>query len=175
MNEPVDNTAEKKSQPAMTVLSQYVKDLSFENPNAPGITAEMAKNRPQMNININVTNRMIEKDTFEVLLTVKARAEVGEKVGFVCEIDYGAAVRLANEIKPEVKEAILAVHVPQLIFPYARQLMSDATIQAGFPPLLINPVNFHEMLTRAKKKQAEKAGNNDDETVIPQPIADGNA
>ena len=168
-----ESQPQTQAKPALTVLSQYIKDLSFENPNAPGILTEMAQNQPQMNINLNVTNRMIDAEQYEVVLSLKTKADVGEKVGFVAELDYAASVRITEGLKPEIKEILLAVQVPQLLFPFARQLLSETTSQAGSPPLLINPVDFQGMLIRAKQQAA--AQKEAEKETDPEAVAQGDA
>jgi preprotein translocase subunit SecB len=122
------------------VLAQYIKDLSFENPGAP----QSLRNRgtpPAINITINVTTGQINNGEVEVELKIDARAMVNDAVLFAIELAYGGMFRLTN-IPQEAVQPILMIECPRLLFPFARQIIADASRNGGFPPLLIDPVDF---------------------------------
>lgn len=138
------------------VHAQYVKDFSFENPNAPGILRP-SKSRPEMDINILIDASRIaddqNPDLYESALTLKIKAVRDGQVVFICEIVYAALVTIkdapADRINP-----ILYVDVPAMIFPFARQLVATATAAGGIPPLYLNPVDFRSMFVSQNREQA---------------------
>jgi preprotein translocase subunit SecB len=122
------------------VLAQYIKDLSFENPGAP----QSLRNRstpPAINITINVTTGQMVNNEVEVELKIDARATASDAVLFAIELTYGGMFRLTN-IPQEAIQPLLMIECPRLLFPFARQIISDASRNGGFPPLLIDPVDF---------------------------------
>ncbi len=127
--------------PVMRVVAQYLKDLSFENPNAPGIYGEM-KNSPQIDVNVDVSARGIGQDHYEVELSVSAKATgPEEKPAFVVESTY-AGVFLLQGVPEEHLEPVMVVECPRLLFPFLRQIIADATRNGNFPPLLLEPIDF---------------------------------
>lgn len=136
------------------VLAQYVKDLSFESPGAPQSLRERGA-PPAINITINVEPGPVTNDEVEVDLRVEAQAKVGEKVLFAIELSYCGLFRLTN-IPPEAVQPILRIECPRLLFPFARQILADASRNGGFPPLLIDPIDFLA-LYRQRLAQAQQA------------------
>jgi preprotein translocase subunit SecB len=122
------------------VLAQYVKDLSFENPGAPGSLRGRSGN-PNIAITINVQPGTVANDECEVELRLDAKATVGDDVVFAIELVYAGLFRLTN-IPPEAIQPILRIECPRLLFPFARQILADASRNGGFPPLLIDPIDF---------------------------------
>lgn len=151
------------------IHTQYVKDLSFENPNAPDtLRAGQAGGQagPKMDININLDVRPIEdkdiKSLYEVVLTLSATAKRDDTTVFLAELQYGIVASLEN-VPEDQHHPVLLIEVPRMAFPFARQILADATAAGGYPPLLLNPVDFHAMyLDRFKDEiesaQKEKAG-----------------
>lgn len=130
----------------ITVNAQYVKDLSFENPRAPQSLMQQAA-QPQVEINVDVKAQNLGPETYEVVLTINAAAKVQDEPIFLVELAYGAVVSVQNA--PEsMLPAIILVETPRLIFPFARAIVADATRDGGFPPLMINPIDFSELLQR---------------------------
>ena len=135
--------AENEAQGApqnLGVLAQYVKDLSFENPGAPQ-SLRARSNPPGINITINVTTGQPVNNEAEVELKIDARAQVDGHTLFAVDLSYAGMFRLTN-IPPEAVQPILMIECPRLLFPFARQVVADATRNGGFPPLLIDPVDF---------------------------------
>jgi preprotein translocase subunit SecB len=124
----------------MGVLAQYVKDLSFENPGAPG-TLQPRQKTPQLNISIGVQPKQLSDTDYEVELKLDARAVDGETVLFAIELVYAGAFRLTN-VKAEDVQPITMIECPRLLFPFARQILADASRNGGFPPLLLDPIDF---------------------------------
>jgi preprotein translocase subunit SecB len=126
--------------PSLNVLAQYVKDLSFENPGAPGFTPQL-DNPPALNVQINVNAKPLSDTEFEVELVIEGKAELAQRVLFAIELVYAGVFRVQNLPKDAVHPFIL-VECPRLIFPFARQIIADVVRNGGFPPLLLDPVDF---------------------------------
>lgn len=142
----------------LVINAQYVKDQSFENPNAPDIFSAIAQGTPNLNISIDVTPKHLKDRTYEVVLTLRADARLEDTVAFLSEIDFAAVVTLGESLSEAQTEQMLMIHTPQYIFPFARAVMASATREGGFPPLVINPVDFGELYrTRQKKAEASAA------------------
>jgi preprotein translocase subunit SecB len=139
--------------PVLIINAQYLRDLSFENPRAPeSLIGQTAP--PEVGVEIDVKARQLNPELFEVVLSIQVEARAANEVTFLVELDYGAVVTIRNA-SPEMIAALILVEAPRLIFPFARAIISDATRDGGFPPLLINPVDFAD-LQRRKAKQAEQ-------------------
>jgi preprotein translocase subunit SecB len=132
----------------LIVNAQYIKDLSFENPRAPqSLTQQNAA--PAVEINVDVNAQNLSPETYEVVLTVKAGAKINGETLFIAELAYGAVVTVRN-VPREALPAALLVETPRLMFPFARNIIADATRDGGFPPLMINPIDFTELLRRGQ-------------------------
>jgi preprotein translocase subunit SecB len=150
-----DATAQP-SEPPITINGQYIKDLSFEAPTAPGIFGLMQEQEPRINVNIDVNAQPMQDEIFEVVLHVKADCKVGETIAFIVELAYGGLFTL--KVPPEHLQPILLVECPRLLFPYVRYIVSDATRDGGFPPLLLGPVDFVAMYqNQVQQQQAAQA------------------
>jgi len=143
--------------PSLSVLTQYVKDFSFENPNSPNSLLPK-ETQPEINININVNANPMSETDFEVILHLEAKAGQGKDMVFNVDLSYAGIFRLVN-IPDEAKHPAILIECPRLLFPFARQIVSDATRNGGFPPLMIDPVDFGRLYqTRmAQAQQAEAA------------------
>jgi preprotein translocase subunit SecB len=128
------------AQPSLNVLAQYVKDLSFENPNAPA-SLQQHPQQPSINIQINVNARPLAASDFEVELKVEGRAQMQEQFLFGFDLLYAGVFRITN-VPQENLHALLMIECPRLLFPFARELVASATRNGGFPPLMIDPVDF---------------------------------
>jgi preprotein translocase subunit SecB len=130
-------------QPNLSVVTQYVKDFSFENPGAPG-SLRARTGQPSINIAIGVTTNPLGNNEYEVELKIDARAVDGQTVLFAIELVYAGVFRFQN-IAPENARPVALIECPRLLFPFARQIVADASRNGGFPPLLIDPVDFVAM------------------------------
>ena len=143
----------------IAIHAQYVKDLSFENPNTPE-SLRGGKTMPVMDVNIGMDARKIADDKIpflnEVVLNVRAEAKRDDKVVFIAELQYGVTASL-NDMPEESHHPVLLIEIPRLAFPYARQILSDMTVQGGYPPLLLNPVDFQALYMDRFKDEIEKA------------------
>ena len=136
-----DNTAQPSSgAPALNALGQYLKDLSFENPNAPRSLAPPDK-PPNIQVQVNVDAKQLAPTDFEVSLKLDAKAGEGADVLFKLDLEYAGVFRLTN-IPQEQVHPIVMIECPRLLFPYVRQIVSDATRDGGFPALFLDPIDF---------------------------------
>ncbi len=145
-------------QPRLNVLAQYVKDLSFENPDGPKAFNANPQQQPKINIGINVTATRLTASDTEVSIKLEATAKDGEKTLFAAELVYSGVFRFTNIPENQI-EAIAMVECARLLFPFARQVLADATRNGGFPPLLVDPVDFATMYReRARRGLPGTAG-----------------
>ena len=136
-NKPVNNT---KTNSQIIVHAQYIKDLSFENPNAPQILIA-GPSKPDVEIAVNVGAEIINKDQYEVTLKIAAKAIAGKTTLFLVELTYAGLVTPEGATADEVNPLIM-IEAPRLLFPFARAIISEATRDGGFMPLNIQPVDF---------------------------------
>jgi preprotein translocase subunit SecB len=136
----------------LLINAQYIKDLSFENPRAPQSLTQPTST-PAVEINVDVKAQNLGGDTYEVVLTVNASAKLNDEALFLVELTYGAVVTARN-LPREMLPPALLVEVPRLMFPFARNIVADATRDGGFPPLMINPIDFTELLRRNQSEPA---------------------
>jgi len=122
------------------VLAQYVKDFSFENPGAPQSLSPQTT-QPQISLQINVTPKQISNTDFEVELKIDGNAKVGTTVLFNFELAYGGVFRLQNVAQENVGPLVM-IEAPRLLFPFAREVVARAVAAGGFPPLMVDPVDF---------------------------------
>jgi len=142
--------------PQIGVIAQYVKDLSFENPNAPAVY--QWQGQPQMDVQFNIGSQPVGQDLHEVVLKVDIAAKADEGTAFQMELLYGGLFALRN-LPAEQLQPFLLAEAPRILFPFARRIISDATIDAGFPPLLLDPIDFASLyMQRAAQQQAESTG-----------------
>ncbi|WP_175868425.1 protein-export chaperone SecB [Bartonella gabonensis] len=142
-------------EPVFAVLTQYLKDLSFENPNAPHSLRAREKS-PQIDININVNANPIGDDNYDVVLSLSVKANDDTETLFHVELIYGGVFHLKNITQGHVMPLVF-IECPRLLFPFARQIISDATQNGGFPPLWIDPIDFAALF---QKRLAEEQKDN---------------
>ena len=148
--------ADGQANPSMNILAQYVKDFSFENPHAPNSLRPRDK-APEINININVNPNALSETDFEVELKLDAKATDGDEVLFNVELVYAGIFRMTGMPQEMVQMAVL-IEAPRLLFPFARQIMADATRNGSFPPLMIDPVDFAQLFQQRMAQQGEAQG-----------------
>lgn len=138
-------------QPSLKILGQYLKDLSFENPNAP-LSLAPQQQQPDINISVNVNARNLGPSDFEVELHLDAKATADGKVIFAADLLYAGMFRLENFPANLLHPAVL-IECPRMLFPFARQILADATRNGGFPPLMLDPIDFTVMYQRRLQQQ----------------------
>src|SRR4029077_13051593 len=132
--------------------AQYIKDMYFENPRAPQSLIQPT-NQPDVEINIDVKAQHLRPDVFEVVLTINATARAQGETVFLVALAYGSVVRIKNAAA-ELLPMLILVETPRIVFPFARAIIANATRDGGFPPLMINPIDFAELLRRQQAAQA---------------------
>lgn len=155
-----ENAQQTAPESQLNILAQYVRDVSFENPLAPD-SLRSERGNPSMDINIGVDARKIPDDKmenmYESIINLRAIARPQEEDPlFILELQYGMTV-LLNDIPEENHHPVLLIEVPRLAFPFVRQIVSDMTSQGGFPPLMLNPVDFQSLYMERFKNEIDAA------------------
>ena len=152
---PTGNGAAGAPPPQLIVNAQYIKDLSFENPRAPQSLMQQ-RSAPEVAIEVDVKARNLAPEVYEVLLTISGNARVEGEPVFIVQLTYAGMVTVRNAGQ-EIMPALLLIETPRLLFPFARGVVANATRDGGFPPLLINPIDFSELLRREQAKAQSEA------------------
>ena len=146
----------EKQQPEspLYIHHQYIKDFSFEN--LSDLSKERAQDvEPGADINIETNAKPLNENTYEVSLKVTITAKHGEEKDYILELVYGAAVSIHKSIEEKLVPAILMVHVPTLLFPYVRNIVSETTAQGGFQPIYLQPVDFGHLFAQQQVQQGQ--------------------
>jgi preprotein translocase subunit SecB len=146
--------AEQAEAPRLLIQTQFIKDLSFENPRAP-LSLEQGQPRPEIGVRVDVRAQPMKDERYEVALQLNVDAKAGEEPIFVLELTYAGVFQLLN-IPKESLQPLLLVECPRLLFPFARRIVADASRDGGFPPLMIDPIDF-VALYRRRQEQAQAA------------------
>jgi len=141
--------------PQLNVVAQYIKDFSFENPNAPQSLA-VGTAPPQIGIQINVNAKPLAENDIEVTLKLDGKAETNGNLMFRFELEFAGVFRIQN-VPQESMNAIVLIECPRMLFPFAREIIATAVRNGGFPPLLLDPVDFVG-LYRNKMSEMQAAG-----------------
>lgn len=145
----------ENAQPVFSIEKLYVKDLSLEVPGAPQIFLE--REAPQVNVQLRTEGQNIDEGIYEVTLTVTVSASIGEdRTLFLVEVAQGGIFQIRNVPETDL-EPVMMIGCPNILFPYAREAVSDAVTRAGFQPVLLSPVNF-EALYHSQRQQAVQQG-----------------
>ena len=142
----------------LTVLAQYVKDLSFESPGAPQTLQGPGEN-PELKVGVNVNAGPRGEDIYEVALQIEAHAKSEVGVIYNAELMYGGLFRLRN-IPKHLLQPVLFVDCPTLLFPFVRRMLADVVRDGGFPPLLLDPIDFASLYTKNQGLGLAEAGEN---------------
>lgn len=151
-----DDAAGAAAAPGLVVNAQYLKDLSFENPRAPHVLANLQQ-PPGVQVNVDVQAERLGEDVFEVALRIRGEAAKDDETIFMVECVF-AGVFTVTGAPADALRPILLIEAPRLLFPFARAIVADATRDGGFPPLLVNPVDFVDLYRRrlaAEQAQGE--------------------
>ena len=143
------------AQPGINVIAQYVKDLSFENPGAPA-TLRAQGAAPNISVSVGVQPRPVSDSDIEVELRLEARAVDGDATLFAIELVYAGVFRLIN-VNQETINPIMLIECPRLLFPFARRIIADCSRDGGFPPLLLDPIDFVSLYRQRMVTQGEAA------------------
>jgi preprotein translocase subunit SecB len=150
---PVEATA-SNSAPQLMVLAQYTKDLSFENPNAPGSLQQTTQ--PQISISVNVVTNPLSDTDIEVTLRLEGKAEAAGSVMFNIELQYAGVFRIQNVAQEQIQPLVL-IECPRLLFPFAREIIATSVRNGGFPPLMLDPIDFVALYQQRLAQQAPEA------------------
>ena len=145
---------EQNQQPVFGIEKLYVKDLSVEVPHAPEVFLEQES--PEVEIQLNTSGRTVGEGVFDVVLTVTVTAKLAEKTMFLVEAGQAGVFRILN-VPDEQIVPLIAVACPNVLFPYAREVISDAIVRAGFQPIVLQPVNFEGMYLQRLQEQQQSA------------------
>ena len=129
----------EQPQPIFAIEKIYVRDLSLEIPNAPNIFLE--RDTPEINMQLGSKNQTIDEGLYEVLLTVTVTAKINDKIMFLVEVQQAGIFRIRNVSDEEIGP-VLGIGCPNILFPYLREVVSDVVTRAGFPAVILSPVNF---------------------------------
>lgn len=144
------------TQPQVGVIAQYVKDLSFENPNAPAVY--QWQGQPQVDVQFNIGAQVVGEDIHEVAMKIEVSSKTESGPVFTIDLLYAGIFALKN-VPAEQLQPFLLAEAPRILFPFARQVLADATIQGGFPPFLMDPIDFGALyMQRAAQEQAQALG-----------------
>jgi preprotein translocase subunit SecB len=159
-------TPKPEAQAGLQIMVQYVRDLSFENPGAPNFAAGQ---NPEIGVNANVGARKLSDTDYEVGLKFRIEAKnpaegTGESEGdgeeslqFIAELEYCGVFRLMNIPEADIKPVLL-IEAPRQLFPFARRVLADATRDGGYPPIMLDPIDFMALYQQSESSQAEDAG-----------------
>jgi len=142
--------APQNSQPVFSIEKIFVKDLSLEIPNAPQVFLE--REAPAVDIQLHHNSTTVEDGVYQTTLTVTVTAKVGEKTLFLVEAAQ-AGIFVARNIPASELEAVLGIACPNILFPYVREVISDTVMRAGFPPVILSPVNFEAVYQQQRAQQ----------------------
>ncbi len=142
------------NQPVYSIEKIYVKDLSLEVPNAPQIFLE--REAPAVDVQLHHASSKVDEGVYQTELTLTITAKIGEKTMFLVEVNQAGIFAIRNVPEADL-EPILGISNPNILYPYVRETASDAIVRAGFPPVLLNPVNFEALYQAQKQHEAQQA------------------
>ena len=140
--------------PQAGIITQYTKDLSFENPNAPAVF--QWQGQPQIDVNFNINANTVGDDVHEVVLHINVTAQAADRVAFQVELAYAGLFALRNIPATDLQPFLLA-EAPRLLFPFARRVLADAVRDGGFPPLMLEPIDFGQLYLQQQAAKAQGA------------------
>jgi len=155
MAQEYNNAAQEQAQqPGFGIEKIYVKDASLEIPHAPQIFTD--RTQPQVSIELGNFAQQIEENVFEVAIKVTVTSKIADKTVFLVEVTQAGIFQISN-VPAENIELIVGITCPNILFPYARETVSDLVVRAGFQPVLLNPINFEALFAQQKQQEAAQA------------------
>jgi len=152
-----DEKVKQEEMPVFRMQKMYIKDLSFENPNAPGIFLAQGQ-EPKVDFNLQLGNKKIDDDHYEVTISITAKIldqKADDTVMFVVELEH-AGVFLLKNIPAEHLQRVMAVDCPLMLFPFTRQIASQVSVDGGFMPFLMEPINFVALYENAQREKGQQ-------------------
>ena len=150
--EPLANGAD--TAPQVAVITQYVKDLSFENPNAPAVY--QWQGQPQIDVQFGIASQSVGEDVYEATLKIDIKSVAANQTAFQIELVYAGLFAIRNVPEDQLPPFLLA-EAPRLLFPFARQIVSNAVRDGGFPPLMLEPIDFGALYLQQLEAQEQGA------------------
>lgn len=147
-------TEPEQEQPHFSIEKLYVKDLSLEIPNAPQIFLE--REAPQVDVQIQTNGKSVQDGVYDVVLSITVTANLGERTVFLVEVAQAGIFQIRNVPEADL-QGVLGIACPNILFPYAREVVSDAVTRAGFPPVVLNPINFEALYQQRLQQEAGEA------------------
>ena len=141
------------AEPGIRILAQFIRDLSFENPRAPD-ALRPSQDQPQIDLGVEMNARGREDGLFEVDLKLSAKANRSDGPLFVVELLYGGLFQITG-VAPDDMEPVLLIECPRYLFPFARRVIADVSAEGGFPPFLLDPIDFGGVYAARKQAEAE--------------------
>ncbi len=151
---PENETQQNDAQPQFALQRIYVKDISFESPNAPEVFQQQWK--PQINMDLNTSNKKVSETQFEVTVSLSITAKVEENVAFIVEIQQAGIFHITGIEGPQLAQT-LGAFCPNVLFPYAREAVDSLVNKGSFPSLMLAPVNFDAIFAEAMRRKQEEA------------------
>jgi preprotein translocase subunit SecB len=146
--------SDAQNQPTFSIEKVFVKDISLEIPNSPQVFLE--REAPTVDIQLHHNSAQVDEGVYQTVLTVTVTAKVKDKTMFLVEVGQ-AGVFVIRNIPAGELDAVLGIACPNILFPYAREVVADTTVRAGFPPVVLNPVNFESIYQQAVQQQQAAA------------------
>lgn len=159
MADKKNQTPEAAQNASVSVIAQYIRDMSFENPHRPVVLMNL-KEQPSFQVGVDVKPQKLNEDIYEVAIAMQCKATAEDKTLFIVELVYVGTFRLQGIAESQLQQ-LLFIYCPNLLFPFARRIVADVTRDGGMPPLLLDPIDFgtlyNQRLQKAKEEAAEKA------------------
>lgn len=142
---------------ALSITRQYIKDLSFENPNSPAIYSAYGDDGPELKVSVDIAANALQDNSHEVVLSLNVSANFRDTAAFIIELQYAGQAVVDENVSEDKLERALMVEVPRYLFPFVRNIIANTTRDGGFPPLLLSPINFgkiHDGRRQAKRPES---------------------
>lgn len=155
-----ETAAAERVQAKLRLHSQFLQDLSFESPRGAASVAAAADNKPEVEVNLNIDSRQLQEAFYEVALRITVNATKDEEPWFLVELDYRGVFSMAD-VDDQARAPMLLIEGPRMLFPFARRIIADVVRDGGFPPLLMEPVDFVGLFRQhalARQEQAQEQG-----------------
>lgn len=150
----MSDAAEQDALPQLQVNAQYIKDLSFEVPGAPSIYGELASGSPEISVRVDLAAEPLQQNAFEVVLQLAIEAKIKDRTAFIVELSYGGVFSL--NVPEEHLQPMLLIECPRLLFPFARNIVADVTRDGGFPPMMLQPIDFVSLYRSRIEQMAQE-------------------
>jgi len=144
------------SAPQVGVISQYVKDLSFENPNSPAVY--QWQTQPQISVDFNIGSSKLSDEIYEVALRIEVRATADGQTAFAVDLMYAGLIGIRNVENEADIQAFLLAEAPRILFPFARHIVAQTVQEGGFPPLMLDPIDFHALYVARAQQELSGGG-----------------